>query len=143
MIVVGTLFCCRFNLLPLCVWREKCGLCASNFSLGKQSFNVSLFPSKPWNVFHHLSFAVLIWQICMLCSLVWRGVSGCVCFRELSGPVEVPGAGAQEQGGLLRRLFGSDAQQQSQATVQSPSQADGLQPETQTSSPSTNVRTIR
>lgn len=70
-------------------------------------------------------------------------MSGCVCFRVLSGPVEVPGADAQEQGGLLRRLFGSDAQLESQASVKSPSQADGLQPETLTSSPSTNVRTVR
>ncbi|XP_026293460.1 2-oxoglutarate dehydrogenase complex component E1 isoform X2 [Frankliniella occidentalis] len=59
---------------------------------------------------------------------------------ELSGPVEVPGGRAQEQGGLLRRLFGADEQER-QASAKSSSQA-GLQPETQTSSLPSNVRTI-
>lgn len=80
----------------------------------------------------------------MLC-VVWRGVSGCVCFRELSGPVEVPCAGSQSQGGLLKRLFGADGQQDGpdgQTTAKSASQA-GIQPETQTTSLPSNIRTVR
>ncbi|XP_034239296.1 2-oxoglutarate dehydrogenase, mitochondrial isoform X2 [Thrips palmi] len=61
----------------------------------------------------------------------------------LSGPVEVFCDGAKEQGGLLKRLFGSDVRQENDTSFESASQA-GPQSETQTqtSSLQTNIRTI-
>lgn len=64
--------------------------------------------------------------------------------------MEVLCDGAKEQGGLLKRLFGSDARQENNATFESASQTghqyqSGHQSETQaqTSSLQTNIRTIR